>query len=164
MRSFKPFKARPLNPAVLDSAGDLGVPKIMKKKPTKAHNIEFRTDQRLATRHEFSQTTVPEPVPEEPISQFKARPLNYKILAQPWQAQPRAPTVTVPESPKLATRSRAESRPPPQQVCVDSAMEWLCGHPQPPCVIGRSPSSDSRPAPFRTTIHWFPLLKWNTAP
>ena len=46
MQSVQPFKARPLDQKVLESAGDIGVPKVEKKQPCKPKEFKLRTSQR----------------------------------------------------------------------------------------------------------------------
>lgn len=46
MESLQPFKARPLDQKVLESAGDIGVPKVEKKQPCKPKEFNLRTSQR----------------------------------------------------------------------------------------------------------------------
>jgi hypothetical protein len=54
---YKPFKARPLNPKVLASSGDLGVPRVAKPPPTKAR--PFNLSSSGGTRDSTSQNTKP---------------------------------------------------------------------------------------------------------
>ncbi|EPZ34420.1 TPX2 domain-containing protein [Rozella allomycis CSF55] len=71
IQSIKPFKANPVDPRVLNSAGDYGVPKIKKCKPTEAM---FATDERLKMHHEK------ENVSKENLSEFKANPVPVEIF------------------------------------------------------------------------------------
>jgi len=99
------FRARPVNKRVLESSGDMGVPKVPKVALTAPVEPHFHIEERLATR--------PKPVAEEQKEEFHARPLNEKILQQPtFIAQPSNHALTQPKTPNLRTRRRAAERPP----------------------------------------------------
>jgi hypothetical protein len=50
MKSIKPFKAQPLSRDVLESKGDLGVPRVPARDVTVPVEFKFETDKRLELR------------------------------------------------------------------------------------------------------------------
>lgn len=54
MEKLKPFKARPFDRKILQSSGDLGVPRVEKKAATKVHAFQFKTDSRARARRNSS--------------------------------------------------------------------------------------------------------------
>ena len=63
------FKARTLDPRVLHSTGDLGVPRIEKAPLTQPRSPQFATDARAGSRQAS-------PEPASPKREFKAAPFN----------------------------------------------------------------------------------------
>ena len=70
-KELKPFRALPLDRKVIDSVGDLGVPRIKKLPPTVPAEIHLRTQDRAERILEREKVDMP----EEPEAQFTARPL-----------------------------------------------------------------------------------------
>ncbi len=54
-----PFKARPLNKRVMESAGDLGVPRIARAAPTVVNEFKFSTPRGRAAPAKSEEVEVP---------------------------------------------------------------------------------------------------------
>lgn len=63
----QPFRARPVNGAVLNSAGDMGLPRVVPKEPTIPVNVRLNTEERALIRPAHSQET------ETVVHKFTAR-------------------------------------------------------------------------------------------
>uniref|UniRef100_A0A7S2W4Q8 TPX2 C-terminal domain-containing protein n=1 Tax=Mucochytrium quahogii TaxID=96639 RepID=A0A7S2W4Q8_9STRA len=118
MMSMQKFKARPLSSKVMNSAGDLGVPKVEKKAPCVAKGFNFRTDQRAHSRQSSRAQEMPT---KEDIRAKMARKRSNSLgsHASRKSAGPKPPTRVVPF--KFSTDARAQSRPatPPASSRVD---------------------------------------------
>jgi targeting protein for Xklp2 len=100
MKKYR-FKALPLDPRVLLSCGEMGVPRVDKKPVTLAQAPVFKTDCRAGRRSS---------VMEEPSFElFKARPCPTfpSRSSTPERAEVK---LTMPTSPNLSYRTRPESR------------------------------------------------------
>lgn len=81
MKSVKPFRARPIDSRVLESVGDLGLPKVPKSAPTEPKEFNFYVDKRFREREAKGARTPPRSKrdaedEQEMSKQFKARPFN----------------------------------------------------------------------------------------
>ena len=115
------FKARPLNRKIFESHGELGLSKIMKKDITHPQEFNLMTEERSKKR-KFDQSKLEESTnittqqPQQQSSDFtrpfKARKLD-NILSGSYMVQSSkiiSKSTTIPESPKLLTKSRAGNR------------------------------------------------------
>lgn len=92
LKNIKPFKALPLNPKILESAGDLGVPKVPKRALTVPEEFNFAT----TTRTRTESTAVDETSETKPVHKPKPRA---------------AGSLTEPKTPMLQTKVRSALRP-----------------------------------------------------
>eukprot|EP00741_Cyanophora_paradoxa_P006413 tig00001001_g6215.t1 len=136
------FKARPLDRRVLESRGDLGVPRVPKKPTTEAHEPQLRTAQRATAQ--LNASALSEAAELE--RSFKARPYNAKRMAAAEMPPPppRAP-LTEPQSPALATRQRASVRPKAEAPAPPPAFRAR------PMPVPEPPRPEARPAPKAPT-------------
>ena len=93
------FKARPVNKAVMESVGDLGVPRIIKKAPTTVKEFSFAS--RPPARKKEAQL--------DPVINQMARPL-YSSFAK---ATPRTATPRAHAPSKPASTLKPKPKPPP---------------------------------------------------
>ena len=94
------FKARPVNKKVLESVGDLGVPRVLKKAPTTVKEFSF------ASRAPARKT------PVDPVANSMSRPL-YSSFAKP---TPRTATPRGPAPSKTAAPLKTKPKPPPAAI------------------------------------------------
>eukprot|EP00162_Nutomonas_longa_P000140 comp10170_c1_seq1/m.12131 comp10170_c1_seq1/g.12131 ORF comp10170_c1_seq1/g.12131 comp10170_c1_seq1/m.12131 type:complete len:766 (-) comp10170_c1_seq1:126-2423(-) len=102
------FKARPVDPKILHSAGDLGVPRVEKAPITTPIDLHFASDDRVSFWRKH-QEEIDAKTPRESPYVFKAQP-----IMRPKTPQVRSVTkkqLTTAKTPNLATRSRASMRP-----------------------------------------------------
>ena len=117
MESMPAFKARPVSKAVLESAGDLGVPRVKKCAPTQPKEFLLSTSYRRAAKGDDDAASDAGSTASAPVGGkvFRARPLNKKVMDGRAhglaQVTPRKPTKPI--SPKLSTSMRAATRPEP---------------------------------------------------
>jgi hypothetical protein len=107
------FKAKPVDQRILQSMGDLGVPKIQPKEATQPHEFHLSSSHRAAYRSSLSQG---QQTKEDKMitTTFKARPMpSFDIPKQ--QMTRRGSKVTEPHSPKLHGPTRASSAPARRQ-------------------------------------------------
>eukprot|EP01135_Chromosphaera_perkinsii_P005262 Nk52_evm12s328 gene=Nk52_evmTU12s328 len=110
MKKIPKFKAKELNPRIFESRGDYGVPRIKKKTLTEAKGMQFRTEERIKHRHEH-EDEVPKPKDSHII---KANPVPQSLFTSISGPPQRKGAVheshlTVPQSPKLMTATRAHA-------------------------------------------------------
>eukprot|EP00041_Stephanoeca_diplocostata_P015310 m.291963 g.291963 ORF g.291963 m.291963 type:complete len:707 (-) comp19990_c0_seq1:237-2357(-) len=103
MRQLKPFRAQKVNPAVLDSTGDLGLPVVHPRGTTCPRDIQLKTEARAAARGTHTDAS------DDHIKcEFKARPVppasepfrprvEHRLVA-PSKSVPRVATVQHPYS------------------------------------------------------------------
>lgn len=111
MSSMPKFKALPLNKKVLESHGDMGVPRVQRPPSTKPTEFNLSTSMRGEARKkdddELSTSSAP-------AYTFKARPYNKQKMAGTangiTQVTPRK--VTQPRAPSLSTSNRTRREPP----------------------------------------------------
>ena len=120
MQSMKAFKARPVSQKVMNSVGDLGVPRVKRAEPTLP--VEFNLSEarlkrfggRAKSTRDDDAASDAGSTQSEPTYSFKARPLNRKIMEGAAsglkQATPRK--TTRPVSPKLSTTARMRPEVP----------------------------------------------------
>lgn len=111
MEKIPKFKARPLPKKILETHGDLGVPKIDKKPPTAVEGFNLRLLQRLGSRKRKRTEQEQEYADHkrERKRMFKARCVNARILSGESILPPIEHKLpTVPESPMLTTKKRGE--------------------------------------------------------
>lgn len=123
MASIPKFKARPVSRKVLESVGDLGVPRVQRPPPTKPREFmlsgsrtarSYRPDDDDDDKHSTS---------SEPAYTFKARPFNKTIVERPTGlAQVTPKKTTRPRSPNFATSLRARPAAPAEPVEEDFSM------------------------------------------
>ena len=94
------FKARPVNKKVLESVGDLGVPRVLKKAPTTVKEFSF------ASRAPARKTQV------DPVANSMSRPL-YSSFAKP---TPRTATPRGPAPSKTAATLKTKPKPTPAAI------------------------------------------------
>lgn len=103
MKSVPQFKARPVSARVLQSSGDLGVPRVPKQPPTEPLEFHLSTATRTRPVH------APQPPPQ---AEFKARPLDPSLFEGPVGVRAVAPPpLTVPVSPPLSKPERKRKSP-----------------------------------------------------
>ena len=105
------FKAKPLNPKVMASgasAGDLGVPRVQRAKPTQTKGFRLTTD----ARGERSRAEMAGSASAPTNRPFKARPLSARVMSGEAANVPASTPrrSTRPQSPNLSTRARGELR------------------------------------------------------
>ena len=119
MASIPKFKALPLNRKVLESVGDMGVPRVQRPAPTETH--EFNLSSTNIVRVEDDDDNLS--TASEPTPSFKARRFNKTMVSGPTglaQITPRK--MTRPRSPNFATSARAAARatlPEPEEEFPD---------------------------------------------
>lgn len=102
-----PFKARPMNDRVMQSAGQLGVPKIRKSELTKPTGFHFKSEARMQSRRASSAAMAAAKEEAEAAARAKhAAALHQKFSSSVGP--------TVPQSPCLNTKARGSMRPAPQ--------------------------------------------------
>jgi len=134
LKEVKPFKARPLNRKILESAGDLGVPKVEKRKPCVAKEFQFQTERRASrTQRPSTPTAVGAssskvgPTVKRPASSggFTMRPRGGSVsTASSWSR----PQPTEPKPFSFATDARNASRPAPPPVPNKDELETQVKH------------------------------------
>jgi hypothetical protein len=97
--SFPAFKARPLDPRVLNSIGDLGVPRVEKAQLTVPTSPEFRSEARLAARAQSRHSS-----PEATKAEFHALPFNPAVFQEPVIRAVSPKKLTKPTSPDFASK------------------------------------------------------------
>jgi hypothetical protein len=113
MQQLKPFKARPVDSRVLHSAGDVGVPKVARKKSTTFEPFVLETDK---LHEKFLQEQRERLAAEEAercaATQFHAAPVPTAIIAAPVavKAKPAPRPVTEPANVVLSSDLRAQER------------------------------------------------------
>jgi hypothetical protein len=100
------FKAKPINSKAMSSSGDLGVPKVQVKKSTIISEFKLSTDARGAVNRRKSTT-------QGADKTFKARPISTGVQRFKEVEAKEQKALTMPQSPKLATKLRAELAPRP---------------------------------------------------
>jgi targeting protein for Xklp2 len=144
MANMPSFKARPVNRAVLESSGDLGVPRVSRPKPTQPKEFMLSTAGRPKKDDDASSdagSTASAPA----TYKFKARPYNKQLMegkaAGLAQVTPRKTTRAV--SPKLSTSNRAAVRPEPT------------GEAEPFAAFKARPMPDmaNGPSPIKSPLH-----------
>lgn len=104
------FRARPLDRRVLESRGDLGVPRVTKPELTEPRAFHFRSEIRAEIRNAHSGNETDSDASHE----FKARKFPRRMFEQgPALGQRSSSSLSLTEarSPKLATAKRAIARP-----------------------------------------------------
>lgn len=105
MSNIKPFKAQPIPADVLESKGDVGVPRIVSKDITVPMEFNFATQKRAEMRPK-----APEMVED---NEFKAQPMPAKVFeAVVGVPQKSSKKTTVPKTPKL---TKPAPRPEPKE-------------------------------------------------
>jgi len=80
MAAIPKFKARPVDPRIMESAGDLGVPKIARKAVTTPRPFSFAGDKQHQTEKEKIERLRKEKAEnDENKPQFKARPFKQYV-------------------------------------------------------------------------------------
>jgi len=107
------FKARPLNRSALESCGDVGVPKVMRKALTQAFAPKFATQERGGRSRSSSMDSLSSLSSSSlnsltSISSFKARRVPKSTTQRPVSVAPPPSErkLTIPVSPKFTARSR----------------------------------------------------------
>ena len=120
----KPFKARPVNPAIMNSVGDYGVPRVAKKEPTVpsaaprcANVTTSHKEGDLTTATAAAAATIADAVAPPAVVPFKAREVPRHVLDGTIVGVPErtVPALTVPQSPaitKMAPRPAPAPAPP----------------------------------------------------
>ena len=119
------FKARPLNKRVMESAGDLGVPRIARAAPTAVSEFKFGTSVRKEAPEKSKEVELPlyssfAPAPVRRSNSFTPRPATAPSASKPATAKPAAakpaavkPTAAKPTAAKLAAAKPAVAAPQP---------------------------------------------------
>lgn len=114
IKALKPFKARPVDPRVLNSAGDVGLVKVQRKPPTVPEPFSLESE-RLHRKAMEAKTKAMLELAEETkkASQFHAAPVPPSVKSGEHIAIPKptvkAPTTTV-DAPALQSDARAAER------------------------------------------------------
>ena len=152
IRAMPKFKARPFSARVRDSAGDVGVRRQPKRKPTvpvaPSMTIEQRIQERAAARAAAAHTDG-----GDVGAAFVARPMPDFSGGGPIGHQRSTARLTIAASPMLATRGRARAplaaaaRPPqPPQFKAQPVPASVTGAPQ---TLSRPPAAPATvPQPF----------------
>lgn len=143
MASVPKFKARPVNRKVMESAGDLGVPRVKRTAPTALKEFSLSTSSRSRTEREADDDASSDAgsTASAPAT-FKARPFNRALMegkhAGLAQITPRKTTRAC--SPKLSTTARAAVRPPIEVVEQEAELfSSFKARPMPDMSTGPSP-------------------------
>eukprot|EP00899_Mesostigma_viride_P013828 jgi/Mesvir1/22446/Mv17915-RA.1 len=144
LKKMPKFRARPLDRKVLESCGDLGVPKVEKPPLTSTHEFKFQTDVRCAMH------ASPAPTEELPTFAPKTTKLDPRILEGPTFVASGATNFkpTVPTSPQLATEMRSTRSMAVASGGASSAEPFVfkAKAPQVEVAFGRlKPKSDDKP-------------------
>jgi hypothetical protein len=111
MQALKPFKARPFDPKIMNSAGDLGVPKVVRRKPTEVQPFELETEKIHAkTVEQMAVELARAEQQRQREAHFRAQPLPDTVLVPAAVARPPPKAPTEPEPVKLASDVRAQKR------------------------------------------------------
>ena len=116
--TIQPFKARPVNRAVLDSVGDLGVPRVAKRDLTKVKEFSLSSSARSkappAPSHEIERPLYSSfGQPKQSSRPNSARGTTARVVSRP--APERQPAkVTAQEKPNVEAASTSEARQPSQ--------------------------------------------------
>ena len=161
MANYPAFKANPVNPAVMESSGQLGVPRVAPKAITKPREFMLTTASRVKVKEDDASSDAGSTASAPARYQFKARPINKAVMegraAGLAQVTPRK--LTKPVSPNLSTSSRAASKPTPQPAEEESNLfSSFKARPMPDMSAGPSPLKSPReqrsltsPKPFNLT-------------
>lgn len=76
----QPFKAKPVDPRVMNSAGDLGVPRLPKKPLTQCASPKFRVDKRASVERSSGLSSSMHNVVETSFKPFKAREIGEGVV------------------------------------------------------------------------------------
>lgn len=109
--NFPKFKARPVSRRVLDSVGDLGVPRVQRPPPTEPKEFHLSSNKNSARAPKSEHEEEGGSTCSAPAYSFKARPANKAIFERTIgiaQVTPRK--LTRPISPKLSTSNRSAAR------------------------------------------------------
>ncbi len=96
------FHARPVDPKILASCGDLGVPKVPKAPVTTPRDVHFASEDRIRERHARQESVEAGRAPE--VFEFKAAPF---VKTKTPKRKPAARKATVAKTPKLRVKERA---------------------------------------------------------
>lgn len=120
IKSFKPFKARPINPKILNSCGDVGVPRVAKAKSTTFKEFKLSSSNKVDNDEEMDlQQQQQQPKP------FKARPFPNRVFQSDNRIKTAAKVagrqkLTEPVSPKLSKSNRTHRAPSPPKESFKS--------------------------------------------
>jgi hypothetical protein len=111
MREHKPFKAKPVDPRVLNSAGDVGVTKVPRKPPTAPEPFSLESE-RLHKKalDEKAKALAAEAEKKRKEAEFKAAPLPETVKAPAPVAKPAPKPPTVAHGFALSSDARASER------------------------------------------------------
>ena len=156
MASLKPFKARKLKEEIIESAGDLGVPRVPKMKLTEAEPFNFASDRRATTR----KATEGEKKEEKFV--FKARGVPTAARRVPRRSGPaRKKALTIPKTPnfkskQLVKRAKRVDPTPAERAAAEAAKAKFRARPMPMhdavtplCKRLRSANKLTEPEPFK---------------
>ena len=162
LASLPKFKARPVSRKVLDSAGDLGVPRVEKREPTQPTEFNLSASMHKEKKPVDDDAASDAGSTHSAPASFKARPYNRQLmegkLAGLAQVTPRKTTLA--KSPKLSTSNRADVRAPVEAAAAPpAAAEQFASfkaRPMPNMGLGPSPlkspveqRSLTEPKPFK---------------
>jgi hypothetical protein len=111
IKEIKPFKARPVDPRVLRSAGDVGVAKVTRKPPTAPQPFALESDRLHRKAMEARAKAIAEE--EEKMrreTEFKAAPVPGTVKVPEPCAKPAPKPPTQPAPVSLASSVRAHDR------------------------------------------------------
>ena len=117
MAAMPKFKAQPLNKKVLESAGDLGVPRVQRPAPTQFAEFALSTTNSTKTSSAPNSKTSLTSSASEPQVGFKARPFKKHLMEGRAHglAQVTPRKATTPRSPHLHTEMRARPYVAPEE-------------------------------------------------
>lgn len=160
LKSVPAFKAKPVDKRVLDSAGDIGVKRVLPRKPTEFAEFDLASTKLPLTgrRHKGEDDAHSDAgsTHSAPAYSFKARPFNRQLMAgkAAGLAQVTPRKTTRPKSPKLSTGVRGsvrQSAPPHPEEFAAFKARPMPDHSASPHVSPRKPPPvrpTTAPKPF----------------
>lgn len=135
MREHKPFKAKPVDPRVLNSAGDVGITKVPRKPPTAPEPFALESE-RLHKKalDEKAKALAAEAEKKRKEAEFKAAPLpeTVKAPAVVSKPAPRPPTVAhgfaLSSDLRASERSKYEADKAARQAEMEKAAQEAAEH------------------------------------
>eukprot|EP00697_Spironema_sp_BW2_P015689 gnl/Spiro4/6640_TR3429_c0_g1_i1.p1 gnl/Spiro4/6640_TR3429_c0_g1~~gnl/Spiro4/6640_TR3429_c0_g1_i1.p1 ORF type:complete len:377 (-),score=56.11 gnl/Spiro4/6640_TR3429_c0_g1_i1:66-1157(-) len=109
---FPPFKALPLDRKILESCGDIGVPKIAKLPPTVPMDVDLHTAARATVPRIGDSAADGDEEEDAAFSAFKARPVPWTHYRPTTPTPPTAAPLTIPQPFAFLSETRANRAVP----------------------------------------------------